>query len=57
MGTAAKIAIAAVAGLFVGSKAVENIGEGINEASTGTLKLAIAAGVGVGAFVLLKRFG
>lgn len=57
MGTALRIALAAVAGLFVGSKAVENLGEGINEASTGALKLAIAAGVGAGAFALLKRFG
>ena len=47
---------AVVAGvLFLGGRAVEDAGEGVDSAGSGALKLAAASAIGVGAWIAIKR--
>ena len=55
---AVAVGAAVVAGVsFVVGKAIEDAGEGIDQAGSGFLKFAAAGGVGVAAYIALRRSG
>lgn len=50
-------AVAILAGLWITGRTAENVGEGVNDAGSGALKLAVAGGVGAGLFWLFTGRG